>query len=86
MKDIAEKIELASYTNTVTKEELTPKIFGEDVEKTKMMNVAGNMIIQYEKELDESSQIIKSYENYNGDDNIRNDVLGKVFVKNILKI
>ena len=60
MKDIAEKIELPSYTNTVTKEELTPKIFGKDVENTKMINVAGNMIIQYEKELDQSSQIIKS--------------------------
>ena len=32
------------------------------------------MFIQFEKELDQSNQIIKNYEKYNGDDKIKNDV------------
>ena len=41
------------------------------------------MFIPYEKELDESNQKTKSYENYIGDDKIKNDVLNKVFEKNM---
>ena len=36
------------------------------------------MFIEYEKELDNSNQIIKGYEDYIGDDKIRNDILEKV--------
>ena len=43
------------------------------------------MFLQYEKELGESNQIFKSYVNYIGDDKIENDVLNKVFEKNIRK-
>ena len=43
-----------------------------------MITVAGQMIIEYEKELDNSNQIIKGYEDYIGDDKIRKDILDKV--------
>ena len=48
-----------------------------------MINVAGQMFIEYEKELDNSNQIIKGYENYIGDDKVRKDILDKVCVDNI---
>ena len=44
-----------------------------------MIKIAGQLFIQYEKEIDESNQIIKSYENYSGDDENKSDVLKKVF-------
>ena len=59
INDIAEKLELVSNTNMVTKEELLQKFVAEDVIKNKMINVAGQMFIEYEKELDNSNQIIK---------------------------
>ena len=83
INDIAEKLELISNTNMVTKEELLQKFVAKDVIKNKMINVAGQMFIQYEKELDNSNQIIKGYENYIGDDKIRNDILEKVCGDNI---
>ena len=43
-----------------------------------MINVAGQMFIDYENELDNSNQIIKRYEDYIGDDKIRNDILDNV--------
>ena len=43
-----------------------------------MITVAGQMFIEYEKELDNSDKIIKRYEDYIGDDKIRNDILDKV--------
>ena len=67
----AEKPELASNTNIVTKEELLQKLIGEDVVKTKMILVAGQIFLQYEKKWDESNQKFKIYENYNGDDKIK---------------
>ena len=51
--------------------------------KSKMSNVAAGLLIQYEKELDESNQIFKCFENFIGDDNIENDVLNIVLGKNI---
>ena len=51
-----------------------------------MFNVAGQMFIEYEKELDNSNQIIKSYEDYIGDDKIRKDILEKVCGDNIKKV
>ena len=76
--DVAEKLKLVSNTNMVTKEELLHKFIAKDVIKNKMINVAGQMFIEYEKELDNSNQIIKGYEDYIGDDKIRKDILDKV--------
>ena len=78
INDIAQKLELISNTNMVTKEELLQKFVAKDVIKNKMITVAGQMFIEYEKELDNSNQIIKGYEDCIGDDKIRNDILDKV--------
>ena len=83
INDFAEKIELVSNTNMVTKEELLEKIVAKDAIKNKMISVAGQMFIEYEKELDNSDKIIKGYEDYIGDDKIRKDILDKVFGENI---
>ena len=83
INDIAEKIELVSNTIMVTKEELLQKFVAEDVIKNKMINVAGQMFIEYEKELDISNQIIKGYEDYIGDNKIKNDILEKVCGDNV---
>ena len=80
VNDFAEKIVPASNTNNVTKEEKVQKLIGKDVVKTKKINVAGQLFIQYEEEFDESNQIIKKNEIYIGDDK-KIDVLMKVFEK-----
>ena len=46
-----------------------------------MLNTAEKMFIQYEKEQYESNQLIKSYENYIGDNEIK-----MLFETNFLKI
>ena len=84
--DVAEKLKLISNTNMATKEELLQKFIAKDVIKNKMINVAGQMFIEYEKELDNSNQIIKGYEDYIGDDKIRNDILDKVCGDNVNEI
>ena len=84
--EIAEKLQLISNTNMVTKEELLHKFIAKDVIKNKMINVAGQMFIEYEKELDNSNQIIKGYEDYIGDDKIRKDILDKVCEDNTKEI
>ena len=66
--DVAEKLKLVSNTNMVTKEELLHKFVAKDVIKNKMITVAGQTFIEYEKEIDISNQIIKGYEEYIGDD------------------
>ena len=76
--DVAEKLKLVSNTNMVTKEELLQKFVAKDVIKNKMITVAVQMFIEYEKEIDNSNQIIKGYEDYIGDDKIRKDILDKV--------
>ena len=86
INDIAQKLELVSNTNMVTKEELLQKFVAKDVIKNKMINVAGQMFIEYEKELDNSNQIIKGYEDYIGDDKIRKDILDKVCGDNVKEI
>ena len=86
INDIAEKLELLSNTNMVTKEQLLQKFVAKDVIKNKMINVAGQMFIEYEKKLDNSNQIIKGYEDYIGDDKIRKDILDKVCGDNIKEI
>ena len=84
--EIAEKLQLISNTNMVTKEELLHKFIAKDVIKNKMINVAGQMFTEYEKELDNSNQIIKGYEDYIGDDKIRKDILEKVCADNIKEV
>ena len=84
--DVAEKLKLVSNTNMATKEELLHKFIAKDVIKNKMINVAGQMFIEYEKELDNSNQIIKGYEDYIGDDKIRKDILDKVCNDNVKEI
>ena len=84
--DVAEKLKLISNTNMATKEELLQKFIAKDVIKNKMINVAGQMFIEYEKELDNSNQIIKGYEDYIGDDKIINDILDKVCGVNVNEI
>ena len=86
INDIAKKLELVSNTNMVTKEELLQKFIAKDVIKNKMINVAGQMFIEYEKGLDNSNKIIKGYEDYIGDDKIRNDILDKVCGDNTKEI
>ena len=76
--DVAEKLKLVSNTNMVTEEKLLQNFVAKDVIKSKMISVACQMFIEYEKELDISNQIIKGYEDYIGDDKIRNDILDKV--------
>ena len=70
----------------VTKEELSQKIVAKDEIKNKMITVAGQMFIEYEKELNNSNQIIKGYEDYIGDDKIRKDKLDKVCEDNVKEI
>ena len=86
INDMAEKLELVSNTNMVTKEELLQKFVAKDVIKNKMINVAGQMFIEYEKELDNSNKIIKGYEDYIGDDKIRKDILDKVCGDNVKEV
>ena len=49
-----------------------------------MITVAGQMFIEYVKELDNSDKIIKRFEHYIGDNNIRNDILDKVCGENVI--
>ena len=51
-----------------------------------MITIAGQMFIEYEKELDKSNQIIKGYEDYIGDDKIENDILDKICGDNVKEI
>ena len=67
----------------ITKAYLLHKFVARDVIKNKMITVAGQMFIEYEKELDSINQIIKGYEEYNGDNKTKNDVMNKVFETNI---
>ena len=86
INDIAEKLELVSNTNIVTKEELLQKFVAKDVIKNKMITVAGQLFIEYEKEIDNSNQIIKGYEDYIGDNKIKNDILDKVCGDNVKEV
>ena len=63
----AEKVELVSNTKMVTREEFLQKFVAKDVIKNKMITVAGQMFIEYERESDNSDKIINGYEDYIGD-------------------
>ncbi len=86
INDIAVKVELVSNTNMVRKEELLQKFVAKDVIKNKLIIVAGQMFIEYEKELDNSNQIIKGYEDYIGDNKIKKDILDKVCGDNMKEV
>ena len=83
LNDLSEKLELVSNTNMVTKEELLQKFVPEDVIKNRMITVAGQIFIEYERELDNSNQLIKGYEEYIGDNKIKNCLLDKVCGDNV---
>ena len=82
----AEKLELVSNNNMVTKEELLRKPVSEDVIKNKMITVAGQMFIENEKKLDNSNQIFKRYEDYIGDNKYKNDIIENVCGDNVKDI
>ena len=68
----------------VTKEELLQKFVAKDVIKNRMITVACQMFIEYEKEFIKKS-IIKGYEVYIGDNKTKKDILDKVCGDNIKK-
>ena len=84
--DVAEKLKLVSITNKVTKEKPLQKFLAKDVIKNKMITVACQMFIEYEKEIDNSNPIIKGYEDYIRDDKIRKDILDKVCSDDIKEV
>ena len=67
----------------VTKEERLQKFVAKDVIENKMVAVAGQMFIEYEKKLIISDKIIIGYEHYIGDNKIRNDIFDKVCGDNV---
>ena len=81
----AEIRKLVSNTNTLTTEEILHQQIAEDVVNSKVLNVADDKFIQFEKEPDESNQIIKCFEKYIGDDQIKYDLLNNVFESIIKK-
>ena len=83
INNFAEKVLVASNTIMVTKKELLQQLIDKELAKSKMLKIAGEVFNEYEKEIDETNQIIKSFENYIVDDENKNDVLNKVFESNI---
>ena len=79
----AEKLHSVSNTKKVTKHRLSQQLIVEKLLKSKLLHVARGMFIKYEKEIDESKQIIRSFEKNIGDDKVKNDVLNKVSDNNI---
>ena len=67
----AEMLELVISSNMVTKEELLQKFVAEDVTKNKLITVSGQMCIEYEKQIDNSNQVIEGYEDCIGDIKIK---------------
>ena len=51
-----------------------------------MITVGGQMFIEYEKEIDNSNQIIKGYEVYKVDNKIRKEIIDKVCGDNVKDI
>ena len=48
-----------------------------------MITVAGQMFIEYEKELDNSNQTIKVFKDYIGDNKMKKDIINKVCRDNL---
>ena len=70
----------------MTKQKILQQLIVKEVVKSEMLNIAGEMFIQNEKVLDKSNQIIKCFEKYVGDENIKNDILNMVFEKKTMNI
>ena len=66
----AEKLELVSNTNVVTKK-ILQKIVAKVVRKNNTITVAGQIFVKYEKQIDSSNQIYKSYEDLFRDNKIK---------------
>ena len=62
-QDVAETLETVCNTNTATKEELIHNLIGKGEFKTELINVADEMFLQKEKEVDESNEVMENYEN-----------------------
>ena len=77
INDFAEEINMVLKTKMVKKEEILHKFVAKDVIKNKMIAVAGQMFVEYEKELDNSNQTIKGYVDCIGDNKIGNDKVDK---------
>ena len=84
--DIAEKLELVSNTKMVTEERLLQKFVAKDVIKNKMITVAGQIFIEYEKEINNCNQIFKGEEDSIGDKKIRKDILDKICGEHVKKL
>ena len=67
----------------VTKEELLQNFVAKYVIKNKMVTVAGQLFIEFEKKLDNSTQIFKENEEYKCDNKIKSDILDRVFGDNV---
>ena len=67
INDNAKILELVSNRDSRAKEELLHQLIAKEVVISKVLNLAVEMFIQYEKELGESNQIIKGYEICLGD-------------------
>ena len=70
----------------VTKEEFLQKSVAKDVIKNKMITVADQMFIEYQKELDNSNEIIKGHEEYSGDNKMINVIIDRVCGDNVEQI
>ena len=84
--DFAEYLEIVSNTNKVTIEEILQKIVAKDVITNKMITVAVQIFNEYEKESDNSNQMIKGYNDYIGDKIIKSYKLEKVCGDNVKEI
>ena len=81
--DIAEQLELVSKTNMVTKEELLQKFVATYVLKNNLITVAGEIFIEFKKNLDKSNQMVKRYEDFFVDKKFKHDILFKIFWDNV---
>ena len=70
----------------VTKEELVHNFVAKDVKRTILITVAGEMFVEYDKEIDNSNQIIKENEDNIGDNKFKNDNIDKVCANNVKEI
>ena len=67
----------------VIEDELLHRVVAKEVIENKMITVAGQMSIEYVKELDNSNQKLKGYKDCFGDIKIENDALHIVCGDNI---
>ena len=56
-------------------------MIAKEVAKNRTTNIAGQMFIEYGKELDKPHRKIKKNENYIGDDRLKNEKLSRIIQK-----